>query len=39
MLLAACCQGYELNERLDTAKKVGGVEVGEDVRETGGGVG
>jgi len=38
-LLAACCQGYELSERLDTVEKVGVVKVGEDVRETGVGVG
>jgi len=38
-LLAACCQGYELGERLDTVEKAGVVEVGEDFRETGGGVG
>ena len=36
-LLAACCQGYEHDERLDTVGKAGVVEVGEDVRETGGG--
>ena len=35
-LLAACCQGFELGERLDTVEKAGVVEVGEDVRETGG---
>ena len=35
-LLAACCQGYELGERLDTVEKAGAVEVGEDVREPGG---
>jgi len=38
-LLAACCQGYELGERLDTVEKAGVVEVGEDVRETGDGIG
>jgi len=38
-LLAACYQGYELGERLDTVEKDSVVEVGEDVRETGGGVG
>jgi len=38
-LLAACCQGYELGERLDTVEKAGVVEVGEDVRDTGGGIG
>jgi len=35
--LAACCQGYELGERLDTVEKADVVEVG-DVKETGGGV-
>ena len=38
-LLAACCQGYEFGERLDTVEKAGVVGVGEDVRETGGGGG
>ena len=38
-LLAVCCQGYELGERLETVEKVGVVEVGEDARETGEGVG
>ena len=38
-LQAACCQGYELGQRLDMVEKVGVVKVGEDVRETGGGVG
>jgi len=37
-LLVACCQDYELNERLDRVEKANVVEVGEDVRETGGGV-
>jgi len=34
-LLTACCQGYELGEKLDTVEKAGVVEVGEDVGETG----
>ena len=38
-LLAACCQRYELDERLDTVEKASVVEVGDDVRETGRGVG
>ena len=38
-LQAPCCQGYELGEKLDTAKKSGVVEVREDARGTGGGVG
>jgi len=38
-LLAACCKGYELGERLDTVENTGVIEVGEDVRETGEGVG
>jgi len=38
-LLAACCQGYEIGERSDTVEKVDVVEIREDVRETGGGVG
>jgi len=38
-LLATFCQGYELGERLDTVEKAGMVEVGEDIRETEGGVG
>ena len=33
-LLAACCQGYEHDGRLDTMEKASAVEVGEDVRET-----
>jgi len=38
-LLAACCPGYELGERIDTVEKAGVVEVGEDLRETERGVG
>jgi len=38
-LLAACCQRYELGERFDTVEKAGVVEVGEDMRETRGGIG